>query len=273
MRRLIDCHIHTRRCGHAEGTAEEYVTEAVRRGLWGIAITEHLALPEDMDPERHISMPPGEIDEYLDEVHAAREAAPELHVVTGVEADYLPGRENEIGTAIARARLGANGATVVLGSVHFIDDWAFDNPHEVEEWGRRDVDDAWRDYFALWMEAVSSELFDVMAHVDLVKKFGHFPSFDARELYEEAANAAASAGVVIEVSTAGLRKPVAQLYPGAELLAAFQAAGVPATAGSDAHAPAEVGYEIPTAYDALRAAGYRSVVFPESPGHWKELSL
>lgn len=273
MRKLIDCHIHTQRCGHAEGTVEEYVAEAVSKGLWGIAITEHLALPEDMDPERHLSMPPSEVNAYLDEVQAARERVDDLRVVTGVEADYLIGRENEIAAAIARARTGAHGATVVLGSVHFIDRWAFDNPHEVEEWERRDVDDAWRDYFALWMEAVSSELFDVMAHVDLVKKFGHFPTFDAREIYEAAATAAASAGVVIEVSTAGLRKPVGELYPGPDLLSAFRLAGVPATVGSDAHAPAEVGYALDTAYDALRLAGYDSIVFPESPGHWKELSL
>jgi len=116
-------------------------------------------------------------------------------------------------------------------------------------------------------------MFDVMAHPDLVKKFGHFPSFDRRELYAEGAQVAADAGVLIEVSTAGLRKPVGELYPGAEFLAAFRAAGVAATVGSDAHEPAEVGFEIDAAYDALQTAGYDRVAFPDGRGGWKELPL
>jgi histidinol-phosphatase (PHP family) len=103
-----------------------------------------------------------------------------------------------------------------------------------------------------------------MAHPDLPKKFGHRPTFDPRELYAEAAHAAADAGVLIEVSTAGLRKPVAELYPGPELLQAFSDRGVGATVGSDAHAAGEVGYLIEEAYEALAIAGYREVAFPIS---------
>jgi histidinol-phosphatase (PHP family) len=79
--------------------------------------------------------------------------------------------------------------------------------------------------------------------------------------------------VLIEVSTAGLRKPVGELYPGTELLTAFRAAGVATTAGSDAHEPSEVGFEIDAAYDALQAAGYETVSFPDGLGGWRELPL
>jgi histidinol-phosphatase (PHP family) len=112
-----------------------------------------------------------------------------------------------------------------------------------------------------------------MAHPDLVKKFGHLPAFDRNDLYEEAARAAAESGVLIEVSTAGLRRPVGELYPGPDLLRAFCAAGVSATVGSDAHLPQEVGLQIDLAYDAMLRAGYESAAFPDGTGGWRSIAL
>jgi len=275
VRELTDCHIHTRRCGHAIGTVDECAREAARKGLVGIVMTEHLALPEEFDPDRTLSMRETELDEYLVEVDLARQRYPELAIVAGIEADYLPGREAETRAAIAASRVRADGVRVVLGSVHFLDGWAFDNPDPVAlgEWDRRDVDAVWGAYFSAWCDATRSGLFEVMAHPDLVKKFGHRPTFDPRELYAEAARAAQEAGVLVEVSTAGLRKPVGELYPGPELLARFCEAGVSATVGSDAHAPAEVGYALDAAYDAMLVAGYETAAFPDGSGGWRSMSL
>ena len=273
MRTLIDCHIHTERCGHASGTVDEYVHKAVERGLYGIAMTEHLALPEDLDPHNHLSMPACDLEDYLVEVDFARRRFPDIRVVTGLEADFLPGREAETRNALAEARRHPDGPTVVLGSVHFIGDWAFDDPNRVSEWDSRDVDEVWRQYFDLWCRAAGSGLFDVMAHPDLVKKFGHLPSFDPAQLYADAASAVRDAGVRIEVSTAGLRKPVGELYPGPALLRAFYRAGIGATVGSDAHEPSEVGYRLDAAYAALATAGYDRVGFPDSAGGWMEIEL
>lgn len=273
MRQLIDCHIHTERCGHAVGTVDDYVREAVRKGLWGIVFTEHLALPEDLDPQRHLSMSVCDLEDYLVEVDFARERYPGIQIVPGLEADYLPDRLDETAKELERSCARSDGVRMILGSVHFIAEWAFDDPLRVEEWERHDVDEAWERYFALWCDAARCGLFDVMAHPDLVKKFGHRPTSDPSQLYVEAAKAAAEGGVLIEVSTAGLRKPVAELYPGPSLLRAFREAGVGATVGSDAHDPAEVGYEIPAAYAALRAAGYESALFPDGEGGWRSLLL
>ena len=273
MRKLTDCHIHSERCGHAVGTVDEYVRQAVAHGLVGIAITEHLALPEELDPTRQLSMPACDLEEYLVEVDFARERYPQLEIVTGLEADYLPDYVDRIARDLDVARARADGPRMVLGSVHFIGQWAFDDPTHVEEWENHDVDKTWGDYFELWCDAARTGLFDVMAHPDLVKKFGHRPSFDPSSLYAEAAGVAARAGVLIEVSTAGLRKPVGELYPGRALLAAFREAGVAATVGSDAHEPSEVGYRIDAAYDALAEVGYDSVAFPDGMGGWRELPL
>lgn len=273
MRELIDCHIHTERCGHATGTVDDYVRAAVKRGLVGMAITEHLALPEEFDPHRHLSMPACDLEDYLVEVDLTAQRYPEITVIAGLEADYLAGRERQTAAAIADARARSDGARFVLGSVHFIGDWAFDDPHNVEEWDRRDVDEAWAQYFALWCDAARSGMFDCMAHPDLPKKFGHRPSFPTTELYAEAAAAASEAGVLIEISTAGLRKPVAELYPAHGMLVAFRRAGVAVTVGSDAHAPDEVGYMIESAYDAAEYAGYEEIQFPDGSGGWRSIQL
>lgn len=260
MRELIDCHIHTERCGHASGTASQMVSAAVFAGLAGVVMTEHLPLPEDLDPDRRLSMCDGEIEAYAEEVLGLAERVRGLQVVLGAEADWLPGREGHTERILADARNA--GVTVVLGSVHFIGDWAFDDPNDLSEWEKRDVDEVWSAYFSSWCDAARSGLFDVMAHPDLPKKFGHRPTIDPASLYDAAARAAAEGGVAIEVSTAGLRKPVAELYPSPELLQAFASRGVPATVGSDAHATAEVGFGIAGAYDALLSAGYERVALP-----------
>jgi len=262
VRELIDCHVHTELSGHGSGTVAQAVSAAVFKGLTGLILTEHLPLPEGIDPANHISMPMSALGTYASEVSEWAGRARGVQVVCGAEADWIPGREAET-AAIRRAAVDA-GVAVLLGSVHFLDGWAFDDPHRVDEWEDRDVDAVWARYFEVWCDAARSGLFDVMAHPDLVKKFGHFPSIAATELYSEAARAALEGGAAIEVSTAGLRKPVAELYPGPDLLRVFAQAGVPATVGSDAHDPSEVGLDVEVAYEALHEAGYRHVTFPVS---------
>ena len=110
--------------------------------------------------------------------------------------------------------------------------------------------------------AASSGLYDVLAHPDLVKVWGAGrprPERDPRHYWEPAVEAIAAAGIAVEVSTAGLRKPVGEIYPEPGLLARFRRAGVPATLSSDAHAPEDVARDYPTAVAALRGAGYETI--------------
>lgn len=254
MHRLIDCHVHTARCGHGAGTVAECVAAAEHKGLAGLTITEHLPLPEDLDAARVYAMPPGQLAEYEREVRESAKAAA-VSVFLGIEADWLPGRLEHV-----TGLLAACDWDVVLGSVHFLDEWAFDDPDLIAEWDARDVDSVWEAYFDRLCDAASSGMFDVMAHPDLVKKFGHRPSRDAEYLYDEAARCFAASGVCAEVSTGGLRKPVGEIYPGEAFVAALVRHDVGLTVGSDAHAPGEVGYAFGDAARVLRSSGARSVV-------------
>ncbi|TLM80312.1 MAG: histidinol-phosphatase HisJ family protein, partial [Actinobacteria bacterium] len=207
---MIDTHVHTARCRHAEGDPADYIAAATAAGVKVLAFADHLPLPDGYDAG--YAMPREELPAYVEEVLEAREsaagdpAAPE--VLLGVEADWLPGELDHV-----RDLTTAFPFDVVLGSVHFVEGWAFDDPelrHVYDEW---DLSDLWNGYFDELRRAATSGLFDVMAHPDLVKKFCDAAPFDPRELYEAAAHAMAHGGVAAELSTAGLRKPCAEIYP------------------------------------------------------------
>lgn len=258
---MIDLHVHTWRCRHATGSAEEYVRAAAGRGVRVLAFTEHLplapALAAGLEGAEGYAMPAGELPEYVSEVRAAAELGADLgvEVLLGAEADLVPE-----GIDHARVLLDGWQFDVVLGSVHLIDGWAFDDPDRIEGYEAWDIAELWGRYFDDLAYAARSGLADVIAHADLVKKFCMRPSGPVEHLYADAAAALAMAGVAVEVNTAGLRKPCRELYPGRAFLSALCEAGVPVTVGSDAHSPDDVGAGRDEAVAALREAGYRSAL-------------
>ncbi|MHB1162344.1 MAG: histidinol-phosphatase HisJ family protein [Chloroflexota bacterium] len=255
--RLVDYHIHTTRCGHAEGAMEEYVEQALALGLAEIGFSDHLHLywipREQRDPS--LAMAEEDLPEYVESVLRLRERYPRIPIRLGVEADYIPGHEE-----LLRRLLAPYPWDYVYGSIHFIGDWGFDDPKYVDRYALWDIDELYRRYFGLVKDAAGSGIFDLMGHLDVVKKFGHRPKGDVAELYREVVSALKAAGVAVEVSTAGLRKPVGEIYPGPALLAECARQGVPASLGSDSHKPSEVGIHFDRALEALRAAGYREIV-------------
>lgn len=253
---MIDSHVHNARCGHASGRVGEYVDAARAAGLSIVTFTDHLPMPAGYP--QHYTMRHDELEDYIAEVRgqaalSAAQGGPE--VLCGVEADWLPGH-----VEWTRDLLSGLELDVVLGSVHFIEDWAFDDPDLIERYGAWEIDALWDRYFSELASAARSGLFDVMAHPDLVKKFGFRPESDSEPWFENVAWALAQSGCAVEVSTGGLRKPVGEIYPALGLLKACRRRGVPATTGSDAHAPGEVGYAFDRARTLLREAGYDSLV-------------
>jgi histidinol-phosphatase (PHP family) len=257
MGQLVDYHTHTTRCGHASGSMEEYVERALALGLAEIGFSDHIPLyflpPEKRD--RTLAMAEAELPEYVESVLRLRQRYPDFTLRLGLEADYFPGHEETL-----RRLLEPYPWDYVYGSVHFLDDWGFDDPRHVDRYLSWDVDELYRRYFDHVRTAAATGLFDVMGHLDVIKKFGHRPTGDPSPLYAEVAAALKAADVALEVSTAGLRKPVREIYPGPDLLAHCARLGVPVALGSDAHSPAEVGFAFDRALEALRSAGYRETV-------------
>lgn len=256
---LNDYHLHTARCGHAVGRMEEYVAHARSQGLPEIGFSDHLYLywlPIDgRDPE--LAMGEQELDAYVEDALRLRRANPDLTIRLAIEADYIAGREDGL-----EHILGRYPWDYVLGSIHFIDEWGFDDSRYLATFDQWDLDELYGRYFELVMRAAETGLFDSMSHPDLVKKFGHRPSpaFDLAAMYERVAACFKRADVCVEVNTAGLRKPCAEIYPAVGLLQACRRANVPATLGSDAHQPDHVGLAFDQAVAHLRAGGYDNIV-------------
>jgi histidinol-phosphatase (PHP family) len=251
---LVDYHVHTARCGHAVGTMERYVEHAIQAGLSELGFSDHLFmywLPADArDPE--LGMAEWEHEFYVEDVERCRSRyASDITIRLSIEADYIPGHEQALENILKRSDWD-----YVIGSVHFIDDWGFDDSRYLAGFDRWDIDALYGRYFELVGASAETGLFDTIGHADLVKKFGHRPRADQLESYARLAQRFARAGVCVEVNTAGLRRPCAEVYPHPDLLDACRQAGVPATFASDAHAPTDVARDLDAAADILRQAGY-----------------
>ena len=150
----------------------------------------------------------------------------------GIEADFIPGREDRMAELLA-----GRDWDYVLGSIHFLGDGALDYDR-FDVWTRASSPDAvWRTYFEWLGELARSGMFDVLAHPDLVKHWGAErprPSRDPRHFYEIAMEHIADSGIAVEVSTAGLRKPVGEIYPDRAFLEMVLDAGNPIVLSSDA---------------------------------------
>jgi histidinol-phosphatase (PHP family) len=244
-----DYHMHTPLCGHATGAPRDYVLAAQKAGLEEIGFSDHNPMPTQFDDWR---MAPGDLGRYVDSIEEARREFPDYPIRLGLECDFIPGYEGHIRDLAAQAEWD-----YLIGSVHYITpDWDVDNPKHLKRWTEQPVEQVWQAYFDAYQKMVESCLFDFLAHPDLVKKFGHRPSGDLSRFYLPMLDAAAEAGAVLEVSTAGLRKDVHEIYPSRDFLVAAHARHIPIVINSDAHAPEEVAYEFDLAYALAREVGY-----------------
>ena len=237
------------------GWIGRYVERARAQAVGEIAITEHVHRFTVAREWHESPWWQGEATEdiaaYCADLEAARAAG--LPVLVGIELDWLPGRRDEIA-----ALLDAHRFDIVLGSVHWLDGLAIDDPEDPAA-DHVPAEAVWDRYLEELVAAARSGLYDVLAHPDLPKVFGHrFPVSMAGRV-DDLVAAIAETGVAIECSSAGLRKPVAELYPDPDWLARFHAAGVPSTLSSDAHSPDDVARDYPTAVAALRGAGYGTI--------------
>lgn len=250
---LPDYHIHTPFCKHAEGELEEFLETARQKNLPEICFTDHAPNPDNYDPEHRMSV--DEFKLYEGKVLSLSSSNGPA-ILFGVEADYYNGCERFLRKWLLRRKLD-----LVIGSIHYLNNWGFDNPDEREVWDNVDVGGTWREYFELIGQLAETHLFDVIGHFDLPKKFGYMPSEHViRKIVQPVLEKIARAQMAIEINTSGLRKPVRETYPSRMLLGLARDYGIPICFGSDAHKPEEVGYEFAAALKLAQNAGYSEAV-------------
>jgi histidinol-phosphatase (PHP family) len=259
---LTDYHVHLRP-DDAGTEAHKYFTAAnartyrdtaSERGIAELGVAEHIhRFVQCLDIWEHPWWKRNavdDLDEYCEFVRS------ETDLRLGLEADFVPGAEDR-----TAALLDAREWDYVVGSIHFLRDRALDL-REWDVWEGATADEVWSRYFETLGEAAASGLFDILAHPDLVKVWGKgapVPDGDPRRFYERAMEGIAASDVAIEVSTAGLRKPVGEIYPAAGFLELCLEAGRPVALSSDAHVPAHLGYEYDRVVAWLRDLGVEEI--------------
>ncbi len=245
----IDLHNHTTRCNHAEGTVEEYVERAIDLGIDIYGFSEHA--PMDFDEGYRLSFE--EMDAYREDILNAKEKYKDrIEILLGYEVDWLPGHMDD--------RVLDAKVDYLIGSVHFIDKWSFDNPEFIGGWEERDIDEIWEAYFEATEAMAKSGKFDIVGHLDLIKVFKYLPKKDIRLLAKDALRAIKDAGMVLELNTAGYRKPVGELYPSKALLEEAYEMDIPITFSSDAHSVEQIGFRYEDAVSVAKEVGYTQAV-------------
>jgi histidinol-phosphatase (PHP family) len=259
---LTDFHVHLRPdgedCAASEyftpANADRYGEAAAERGIGILGVAEHvyrfeqaLAVWDHPFWQRYAH---DDLDDYC------RFVREDTGLKLGIEADFIPGTEDRMANL-----LEAREWDYVVGSVHFLRS-GFVDMDEWDVWDSGDPEKVWRRYFETLGEAARSGLFDILAHPDLVKVWGPQrprPEGDLRRFYDLAMDGIADSDVVIEVSTAGLRKPVGELYPAPAFLEMCLEAGRPVALSSDAHVPEDLGHRYEEAVEQLHSMGVTEI--------------
>lgn len=254
MKPIADYHMHTPLCGHATGWPKEYAAHAIEVGLSEIGFSDHAPFVHMVDPG--VTMNISQLPDYYKMIEEAQQTFKnELTIKVAIEADFIPGYEEK-----TRAILDDYPYDYVIGSVHFINDWGFDDPGQRDRWDQENVNAVYRDYYELLRQSAKSGLFDIMAHCDLVKKFGHRPTVDLTDEIQKTAQIFKETGVAIEINTAGWRKICEEQYPARNCLEIYAEHNIPLTFGSDAHDPLDVGANFKEALELAKATGFNEYV-------------
>ncbi len=249
----------------------QFVEEAKRKNVSHFGISEHAY--HFYETENILSNPWVNerrwynMDDYVRLFQEAEKQG--MDVKMSIEMDYTPGKHQEMKDFISSYRFD-----YVIGSIHWVEDFGVDLAEYRHLWDERDINTVYRKYFDQVVTLAESNLFDIVGHLDLVKIFKYKP--ESRdfllEQYDRATNALSHSKTCVEISTAGLRKPVGELYPDPELLKMCYEKDIPIVLSSDAHVPGDVGADYDKAVELAKSVGYSKLMTFEK-GERKSISL
>ncbi len=247
----VDLHNHTFLCNHATGTMEEYVKKAIEQEIDVFGFSEHA--PMEFDKRYRLSIDKKEFYEtsILD---LKQKYENDIEILLAYEVDFM--QNIPMLDEILNAKVD-----YLIGSVHFLDDWGFDNPEFIGKYENKDIDKVWQDYFDAIESMAKSQLFDIVGHIDLIKIFKFLPKKDIKIIALNAMKAIKKSNMVIEINAAGIRKLIEEAYPSKQLLELSYELNIPITFSSDAHAVEQVGFKYDELRDLAMSVGYNNCVF------------
>ena len=247
---LIDLHNHTTLCNHASGTTKDYIQQAIKQNIKVYGFSDHA--PMSFDPKYRMKY--DEIDIYENMVlSVAKEYKNEIDIKLAYEVDFIDKWTNE--------DIVKRDVDYLIGSVHFINEWGFDNPTFIGEYKNYNIDELYALYFLAIENMAKSNLFHIVGHLDLIKVFNKRPTKDIRLLAKNAIRAIKNANMVIEINTAGFRKDVQEQYPCMDLLSIIYESGINITFSSDAHKVDDVGKNLEKVQHIAKSIGYNKCAY------------
>jgi histidinol-phosphatase (PHP family) len=224
------------------------VAVAEKKKIDEIGFSDHIYLEK-----RQWSMDHANLPKYVSDIETLKNNS-SISIKTGLEVDFIPDQMDSLMRLIEQWN-----PDYLIGSVHHIDYWLLDSEREIDEWKKREVDQVYTQYFDLVQVMAKTQLFDIVGHLDLVKKFGHRPQSDLTDLMLRTVETIGKSGMCVEINTSGLRKPCHEIYPSEKLLKMCFDIGIPISLGSDAHAPEDVGNGFDQAVALVRRVGYEEI--------------
>jgi len=250
---VVDLHNHTPLCNHATGTLSEYIEAAIKQNTQYFGIADHA--PMDFDPQYRMSF--SQMQEYENSiVEAKQKYALDITLLLGYEVDFIEG--------LVDKRVLEADVDYLIGSVHFLGEWGFDNPEFIGRYKEQNIDDIWQKYFAAIESMAKTKQFQIAGHLDLMKVFKFMPTKPVVDFAKDALLAIKEANMALELNVAGYRKPVGEPYPSRELLEEALALNIPITFASDAHEPKQVGLFSDEIVKFAKDVGYKEAVYFES---------
>jgi len=245
----IDLHNHTTRCNHAKGSMDAYIQRAIKLEIDIYGFSEHA--PMNFDSYYRLDF--NQMNAYANDVLNLKERYKnDIKILLGYEVDYLKGYMDE--------RVLKSKVDYLIGSVHFLGEWGFDNPEFNYEYKKRDIDQIWQEYFDNIEAMAKTGYFNIVGHLDLIKIFNFIPKRDIRLIAQNALKAIKKSNMVLELNSAGLRKPIKEIYPSPLLLEMAYELDIPITFSSDAHAIGQIGFKYNEVIELAKKIGYSKAV-------------
>ncbi len=246
---MLDLHNHTTRCNHATGTMSAYIDTALQQGVQTYGFACHA--PMDYDTQYRMGF--DELESYLADITELQKRYDgRCSIRKGLEVDYLP--------KYLDSRVLDADVDYLIGSVHFLGDWGFDNPQFIGEYAHQDIKECWQRYLRAIYEMAESGLFQIIGHFDLLKIFNNPPSESLQQSITQTLCCIKQSGMALEINSAGLRKPIGEIYPSKQILQEAFALKIPITFGSDAHCVEHVGFGRESAFALAKEVGYTTML-------------
>lgn len=234
-------HTHTFRCGHASGTDEEYVVEALGAGITELGFSDHIMLPGFSEPG--IRGEYSQFEGYVSSINSLKEKYKDrMNILLGFEAEsfqvYFPYYRELIETGVIDYLILGNHCQ--MNESKKITDY-FGKVTTASELYR---------YRDLAISAMQTGIFSCFAHPDYFMSSIETPDKDCINVMREIIQASIALNVPLEVNVAGIRNGIKKIgkrerwiYPTSDFFAIASEMGAQCILGLDAHAPKQISDE------------------------------